>query len=228
MSRDAHVSRETPPRPVLADDLAGPRVGLLQAYADALAGAGAERGLIGPRELARLWERHLLNCAVVVQTAPYGATVCDVGSGAGLPGLVWAIVRPDLRITLLEPLLRRTVFLGEVAESLGLANVEILRRRAEDHGTCSYDVVTSRAVAPLARLTGWCLPLVTVGGRMVAMKGESVCDEIAAARGVVRRFGGGEPVVSTYGEGVLTEPARAVLVVRERRLTGLSSKGRCT
>ncbi len=201
---------------------------LLQAYADELAGPGVARGLIGPRELARLWDRHLLNCAVVARAAPRGATVCDVGSGAGLPGVVWAIVRPDLQVTLLEPLLRRTVFLGDVVGSLALINVEVVRDRAEDHH-CTYDVVTSRAVAPLHRLVRWCLPLVTVGGRMVAMKGESVVEELVDARAVIRRFGGGEPVVNTYGEGVLQQITRAVLIVHERSPgppQGARAKGR--
>lgn len=212
-----NVSRETPPRPPQADALAGGRVGLLQSYADLLGGAGVQRGLIGPRELPRLWERHLLNCAVVAPVVPHGASVCDVGSGAGLPGLVWAVLRPDLQVTLLEPLLRRTVFLGEVVESLGLSNVDVVRARAEDHGSGAYDVVASRAVAPLDRLARWCLPLVAVGGCMVAMKGAAVADEVATARTVIRRLGGGEPVINAYGAGVLDEVARAVVIVRERR-----------
>lgn len=215
MSDGPPVSRETPVRPVQADAVAGPRAGLLQEYAAELADVGVARGLIGPREAARLWERHLLNCAVVAPAAPHGATVCDVGSGAGLPGVVWAIVRPDLQVTLLEPLLRRTVFLHEVVESLALTNVEIVRGRAEEHGPSTYDVVTSRAVAPLDRLVRWCLPLVAVGGRMVAMKGESASRELADARDLIRRFGGGEPVLNTYGEGVLEQITRAVLIVRE-------------
>lgn len=216
MSGDGDVSRETPTRPPQTDALAGSRVELLQSYADQLSEQGVRRGLIGPRELPRLWERHLLNCAVVAQVAAPGASVCDVGSGAGLPGLVWAIIRPDLQVTLLEPLLRRTAFLGEVVEALGLRNVEVLRGRAEEQGPSGYEVVTSRAVAPLDRLARWCLPLTAVGGRMVAMKGGSVAAELSGAREVIRRFGGSEPVVTAYGEGVLTEMARAVLIVRER------------
>lgn len=212
-----HVSRETPERPPQADVLAGGRVALLQSYAELLAGVGVDRGLIGPREVPRLWERHLLNCAAVAQTAPHGSRVCDVGTGAGLPGLVWAIVRPDLEVTLLEPLLRRTTFLIEAVSALGLTNVAVLRGRAEDHPEGLYDVVTARAVAPLARLVGWCLPLVSVGGQLVAMKGAGVGQELDEAGDVIRRFGGSSAVVNAYGEGVLEEVSRAVVIVRNAR-----------
>ena len=152
-----------------------------------LATDGVVRGLIGPREVPRLWERHLVNCALLGLGVPRGVTVADVGSGAGLPGLVLAIGRPDLRVTLVEPLLRRTTFLTEAVEHLALANVEVVRDRAEAlHGQRSFDVVTSRAVAPLDRLARWCLPLVVPGGRMLAMKGSSAADEVA-------RSGGGHP-----------------------------------
>jgi len=128
-------------------------VDLAVAYAEALATDGVTRGLIGPREVPRLWERHLLNCAVVAEAIPDGSEVCDIGSGAGLPGLVLSIRRPDLRVTLVEPLLRRTTFLTEVAERLDLTNVEVVRDRAEAlHGSRECSVVTSRAVAPLPRL----------------------------------------------------------------------------
>ena len=159
-----------------------PARGGLERYADLLATAGVERGLIGPREAPRLWERHLVNCAVVAEPGglvPAGADVIDVGSGAGLPGLVWALVRPDLRVTLLEPLLRRATFLTEAVVALGLTNVQVERGRAEE---CRLraGVVTARAVAPLDRLLRWCLPLVRPGGALLALKGSSVADEIAA------------------------------------------------
>ena len=126
------------------------RLPLIAAYAASLADAGVVRGLIGPREVPRLWERHLLNCAVLGEAVPEGVEVCDIGSGAGLPGLVLAIARPDLRLTLVEPLLRRTTYLSEVVEELGLDNVEVVRGRADAlHGERRFDVVTSRAVAPL-------------------------------------------------------------------------------
>ena len=145
---------------------------LAERFADLLATDGVVRGLIGPREVPRLWDRHLLNCALLGLGDPRGRHRGDVGSGAGLPGLVLAIRRPDLRVTLVEPLLRRTTFLTEVVEQLALANVEVVRDRAEElHGHRSFDVVTSRAVAPLDRLARWSLPLVAPGGRMLAMKG---------------------------------------------------------
>src|SRR5690606_21834708 len=122
----------------------GDRLPVAERYAEILATAGVERGLIGPREVDRLWERHLLNCAAPVVRVPRGATVADVGAGAGLPGMVWAIARPDLHVTMVEPLLRRTTFLEEAADELGLTNVTVLRSRAEDV-TEKYDVVTARA-----------------------------------------------------------------------------------
>jgi 16S rRNA (guanine527-N7)-methyltransferase len=178
-----------------------------------LATDGVIRGLIGPREAARLWERHLINCAVLAEVVPEGASVCDVGSGAGLPGLVLAIARPDLALTLVEPLLRRATYLTEVSEQLDLANVTVVRARADElHGTRTFDTVTSRAVAPLERLLGWSMPLVAPHGRMVAMKGSSVADEIAAAAGVLAQLGCTEPVVLELGSGVISPQTFAVQV----------------
>ncbi|MFV0452404.1 MAG: 16S rRNA (guanine(527)-N(7))-methyltransferase RsmG, partial [Propioniciclava sp.] len=137
--------------------------------------------MIGPREVDRIWERHLLNSVVVSGMSSDGASVVDVGSGAGLPGIPLAIARPDLSVTLLEPLLRRSRFLAEVVDELGLApQVEVVRARAEEHRH-RYGVVTARAVAPLSRLVEWCAPLLVPGGSMVALKGQSAADEISAA-----------------------------------------------
>jgi 16S rRNA (guanine527-N7)-methyltransferase len=139
--------------------------------------------------------------------------VCDLGSGAGLPGLVLAIARPDLRLTLVEPLLRRTTYLSEVVADLSLDNAEVVRGRAEDlHGDRAFDVVTSRAVAPLGRLLDWSMPLVASTGALVAMKGSSVGEEIEAARGVLRRWGCAEPEVIELGAAVVSPPTRAVRV----------------
>ena len=183
------------------------------AYAEMLAGPGVERGLIGPRELPRLWERHLLNCAVVAAAPPPGALVVDVGSGAGLPGLVWALLRPDLEIVLLEPLLRRTEFLAEALTLLALDRVSIDRSRAEDaRGRYAADVVTARAVAPLDRLLGWTLPLLRPGGRLLAFKGRTVGAEVAAASKTLSTAGASPAQVSTYGVGVLDPPATVVEV----------------
>jgi 16S rRNA (guanine527-N7)-methyltransferase len=161
-----------------------------------LATDGVVRGLIGPREAPRLWDRHLLNCAVLGEAIPQSSTVCDLGSGAGLPGLVLAIARPDLTVTLVEPLLRRTTFLEEVIAELGLENVTVERCRAEAlHGTRQFDVVTSRALAPLSRLLDWSMPLVRPEGAVLAMKGSSAAEEIAEAGPTVARWGTNQPEV---------------------------------
>jgi len=176
------------------------RLPLAERYAELLATDGVVRGLIGPREAPRLWERHLLNCAALAEALPDEATVCDLGSGAGLPGLVVAIARPDLSVTLVEPLLRRTTFLEEVAAELGLESVEVVRGRAEElHGRRTFDVVTSRAVAPLERLLRWSMPLVAPHGAMVAMKGSSIEDEIVAAAATLRSLRCAPPEVLTLG-----------------------------
>ena len=208
-----HVSRETPPAPDVAGEVFSLRLPLAHAYAQLLAGPGTERGLIGPREVPRLWERHLLNCAIVTDLIPEGRTVCDIGSGAGLPGMVLALRRSDLQVTLVEPLLRRTIFLTEAVHRLGLSNVEVFRGRADAvHGLRDFDVVTSRAVAPLDRLLEWSLPLVRQDGVMLAMKGTSVADELSGASTALRRLGGGEPEVITLGTDTLVFPTTVVRV----------------
>jgi 16S rRNA (guanine527-N7)-methyltransferase len=186
---------------------------LLERYAALLADAGTVRGLIGPREVPRLWDRHLLNCGVLAGVLPDGATVADVGSGAGLPGLVLAIARPDLQLTLIEPLMRRTTFLTEVVADLGLPNVEVVRGRAETlHGARTFDVVTSRAVASLAVLLDWSMPLVAPNGELVAMKGSSAVDEVAAARASLDRWGCAAPRIEVLGSEVLPTPTTMVRI----------------
>lgn len=213
MSDDA-VSRETPPAPDVATGVFSHTLPLAERYAELLATDGVVRGLIGPREVPRLWERHLVNCALLAEAIPHGADVCDIGSGAGLPGLVLAIARPDLSVTLVEPLLRRSTFLAEAVIELGLENVEVVRARAEElHGEREFSIVTSRAVAPLDRLLGWSMPLVRQGGELVAMKGSSVRDEIAAADKVLRRHGGEDVRVEEYGVDAVASPT---IVVRVR------------
>lgn len=211
---DSPVSRETPSTPDLARRVFSPaRLPLAEQYAALLATDGVVRGLIGPREAPRLWERHLLNCAVLGELVPEGASVCDIGSGAGLPGLVLAIARPDLRLTLVEPLLRRTTFLDEVVEQLGLSNVEVVRARADAlHGQRRFEVVTSRAVAPLERLLGWSMPLVAPDGALVAMKGSSSNEEIAQAAAVLRRLRCAQPTVHSLGVDLLPSTTTAVRV----------------
>jgi 16S rRNA (guanine527-N7)-methyltransferase len=196
---DDDVSRETPPPH--AAGVFSSRLPTIEAYVDLLATEGVTRGLIGPREIPRLWSRHIMNSAAVLPRVPQGATVADVGTGAGLPGLVWAIARPDLTVSLIEPLLRRTTFLDEAVDSLGLDNVTVVRSRAEDvHET--YDVVTARAVANLDKLARWCMPLVRrPGGVLLALKGQSAADEVEAATATLHRFGAATIVVATYPHG---------------------------
>lgn len=173
------VSRETPPTPAVAAGVFASRLPLAEAYVESLATAGIERGLLGPREVPRLWERHILNCAALSELIAPGRSVVDVGSGAGLPGLVLAIRRPDLEVTLVEPLLRRTTFLQEVVASLQLDNVTVQRARAEELGDdARFDVVTSRALAPLPRLLEWSLPLLAPQGQVLAIKGSGAAAEI--------------------------------------------------
>ncbi|MDO5495116.1 MAG: 16S rRNA (guanine(527)-N(7))-methyltransferase RsmG [bacterium] len=158
-------------------------------YAELLVAEGEVRGLIGPRELPRLWSRHLVNCLVVNPLIGEGVTVADVGSGAGLPGVVIAATRPDVAVTLIEPMERRAQWLGEVVEDLGLENARVLNARAEDLvGEVRADVVTARAVARLDKLIPWTVPLAARGGRVLALKGERAVEEIAAARKLFRKY----------------------------------------
>ncbi len=154
-----------------------------------------------------------MNCAVVAPALAPECTVADVGSGAGLPGLVWALGRPDLRVTLIEPMLRRVRFLEEAIETLGLGQVRIVRARAgELPDDVRYDTVTARAVAPLDRLAQWCVPLIRPGGTLLALKGELATQELDAAFSTLRKLGATEARVEQYGEGVLSVPTRAVVV----------------
>ncbi len=195
----------------------GERLPLARRYAEHLATSGVERGLIGPREAPRIWERHVLNCAVVAGLVPDGARLVDVGSGAGLPGRPLALARPDARIVLVEPLARRVDWLCEVIADLGVA-VEVERGRAEEDVVRrrweGADVVTSRAVAPLARLAGWCLPLLRPGGQMLAVKGAGAADEVERDAAAVRRLGGGVPRIERCGVGIIDPPSTVVVVER--------------
>ncbi|MDJ1131654.1 16S rRNA (guanine(527)-N(7))-methyltransferase RsmG [Streptomyces iconiensis] len=203
------------PAPEAARKVFGESLPDVERYAELLADVGVRRGLIGPREVPRLWERHLLNCVVLSEAVPEGVTVCDVGSGAGLPGIPLALVRPDLKITLLEPLLRRTTFLQEVVELLGLDHVTVMRGRAEEVlGTLPpVHVVTARAVAPLERLAGWGVPLLRPYGEMVAIKGDTAEDEVRTARDALHKLGVVETTVEQIGEGVV-DPLSTVVRAR--------------
>ena len=196
----------------------------LTRYAELLSTAGVERGLIGPREFPRLWDRHLLNCAVAVPLVPEGASVIDVGSGAGLPGIVWGIVRPDITVTCLEPLQRRATFLEEAVAELDLiGRVQVVRARAEDivrgRGPVTSlraRVVTARAVAPLERLAGWTVPLVQPGGELLALKGRSASEEVEASRNVLERLGIVSVEIVECGEGVVDPPTIVVRAAKAR------------
>lgn len=194
----------------------------LTRYAEILAGPGLERGLMGPREAPRIWDRHILNCAVVADPAldlvPQGASVADIGSGAGLPGVVWALVRPDLRVVLIESLLRRATFLTECIHALDLADrVQVLRARAEDAGSASgtMTIVTSRAVAPVGTLAQWSAPLLALGGQMVALKGESAEEEVQRDAEQIAAAGLVDVRVIQAGEGVVAPLTTVVVATRQ-------------
>ncbi|MBT0771270.1 16S rRNA (guanine(527)-N(7))-methyltransferase RsmG [Kineosporia sp. J2-2] len=197
----------------------GPRLDLAYAYAQALSTAGVERGLIGPREAERIWERHLLNCAVLQELVPADAELGDVGSGAGLPGIPVAIARPDLTVYLIEPMLRRTTWLREIIAELDLTNVEIIRAKAHivAESKQHFDVVTSRAVAALPTLAAWSMPLVNKDGQLLAIKGDTAAEELAAAGDVLAELGASSSEVVRCGEAVLKTPTTAVRIVAGRQ-----------
>ncbi|MGH3777202.1 MAG: 16S rRNA (guanine(527)-N(7))-methyltransferase RsmG [Pseudonocardiaceae bacterium] len=203
---------------VTAQAVFGDRYALAERYVGLLAGPGVGRGLIGPREADRLWERHVLNSAVLGELVPDGCRVLDVGSGAGLPGIPLALARPDLEIALLDPMARRVAWLQEIVAELGLP-VSVHRGRAEDPQVRAElggkDVVTARAVAPLGRLVGWSLPLVAPGGRLLAVKGATAHEEAARDAVAVRAAGGG-PVEVVQCGGTIVRPPTTVIVVSRR------------
>ena len=202
-----HVSRETPPTPDEARGAFPPeRLALAERYAGWLADAGVVRGLIGPREAPRLWSQAPGQLRRLAAELPPDARVCDLGSGAGLPGLVLAICRPDVEVTLVEPLLRRTTFLEEVVADLGLDRVTVHRGRAESlHGVASFDVVTSRALAPLDRLLDWSMPLVAPARSGAGHEGRAC--RVTRSRRPTHLCDGGvwhRPTVLQVGEGLST------------------------
>lgn len=200
------------PAPAAASTVFGARLPVAERFVEHLATTAVEWGLLGPRELPRLWSRHVLNCAVLAELVPEGAAVIDLGSGAGLPGIALAVARPDLRITLVEPLERRVTWLESVVADLGL-DVVVRRARAEDlHGQLTAPVVSARAVAPLRRLAGWGLPLVEAGGELLAIKGRTAQSELDAARGVLGRLGAVGADVVECGADLLQTPTTVVRV----------------
>ena len=182
-----------------------------ESYAELLAGPGVERGLIGPDETARIWDRHLLNCAVVAELVPERGLLADLGSGAGLPGLVLAMLRPQVDVVLVEPMARRTAFLAECVRDLGLSNVRIERGRAEElAGEVGADVVTARAVARLDRLASLAAGLARPGGQILAIKGAGAAGEVADAEPVLRRLRASDVSIIRLGDGVLEQPTTVV------------------
>ncbi len=232
-----HVKHDGPDEVAVALPAAPPgaaavfaeRLPLAVRFAEILADTGVSHGLIGPREVPRLWERHLLNCAVVADAFLPDARVVDVGSGAGLPGVALAIVRPDLEVHLVEPMLRRTEWLAGVVAELGLDSVTVHRGRAEElAGAVSAPYVTARAVARLDKLARWCIPLLEPAGTLVAMKGRSAVQELADDRPALVKLGLVDAVVREHGVDVLDEPVLTVDLRFEpaRRTRRVPAKGR--
>ena len=206
----ADAAARPAPVPASAAGVFGSALPTATAYAGLLATRGVAHGLLGPREVPRLWDRHLLNCAVVAELIEQRrGTLVDLGSGAGLPGLVLAMVLPDMAVTLLEPMERRCRFLTECVTELGLANVSVLRGRAEDV-TIRTDVVTARAVAPLPRLAELAMGVVRPGGMVLAIKGRTAAEELTAAGSVLRRIGARDAQVVRAGRGKVV-PATTVV-----------------
>jgi len=218
MTDDIDPYRGVAPEPgaeelIAARTVFGDQLEVARGFIAHLASSGIERGLLGPREVPRLWGRHVLNCAVVADLMAPGTTVVDVGSGAGLPGLAIAIARPDLHLHLVEPLERRVFWLNEVIDDLSLTKVTVHRARAEQViGEVVGDYVTARAVSALSTLAGWMIPLAKPGGEVLAIKGRSAPEEIEKARKVIHKLGGGPAEIVTVGADVLADATTVVRV----------------
>ncbi|WP_191986236.1 16S rRNA (guanine(527)-N(7))-methyltransferase RsmG [Mycobacteroides salmoniphilum] len=224
-----HVKHdETLPVPGAATEVFGERLPVAVEYVEALSTIGVERGLIGPREADRLWERHILNSAVLGELLDPAERVIDVGSGAGLPGIPLGIARPDIDFVLVEPMLRRTDFLREMIERLGLTNVSVMRGRAEEPSVVSAvggaDVVTSRAVAALDKIARWSLPLTRVGGRMLAIKGDRADEEVQQFGSALSLLGADDVRVVQCGTRYL-DPPTTVVVARRKECDGNRRRG---
>jgi 16S rRNA (guanine527-N7)-methyltransferase len=202
-----------PPAPPVAADVFGSRLDLAERYVGMIASTGIDHGLLGPGERPRIWDRHVLNCAVLSPALAVDAEVVDVGSGAGLPGVVLAIARPDLHITLVERLQRRTLWLKRAVDELRLTNVAVHEGRAESlWGHTRVPYVTARAVARLGTLAAWCLPLLRPGGSLLAIKGSSAAAELAAASHELTRLGASDAVIETYGVGIVDVPTVVIRI----------------
>jgi 16S rRNA (guanine527-N7)-methyltransferase len=214
VAAESPASAALPPPPVEATEVFGSALDMARRFAELLATDGVTRGLIGPRETSRLWDRHLLNCALVADLVPEHGELVDIGSGAGLPGVVLAMLRPNVRVILLEPMLRRSVFLDECVARLGLTNATVVRGRAEEMvGVIRADIATARAVAPLDRLVGWAAGVLKPSGQILAIKGESAAEELAAARPVLSRLGARSAEVLRVDHGRVVSATTVVRVV---------------
>jgi 16S rRNA (guanine527-N7)-methyltransferase len=206
-----------PPMPAVGRAIFGDAAAKAERYAGLLAGVGVERGLIGPNEIPRIWERHLLNSAVVAELVPRPCSLVDLGSGAGLPGIVLALMLPDCEVVLLEPMLRRATFLEECVAGLGLGNAMVVRARAEQMaGELAVDVVTARAVAPLDRLAAMAVGLLKPGGIVLAVKGARASAEARDAKAALDRLGLRDPEVLVVGSGKV-DPAATVVRLTARQ-----------
>ncbi len=222
-----HAEVPTPPDAVTA--IFGEATEAAIQYAQILAGAGVERGLLGPREVSRVWDRHVLNSAVVAELVEPNEQIADIGSGAGLPGIPLALARPDIHVTLVEPLLRRSDFLREVIDELGI-NCRVVRGRAEDRAVRDEvgesDAVVSRAVASLDKLTKWSSPLLRSGGRMLAIKGERAEDEVREHRRAMTALGMTEVKVMRCGARFVDPPVTVVVGFQGASRRGRPSGGK--
>jgi 16S rRNA (guanine527-N7)-methyltransferase len=208
-------------RPDAAVALFGDALPAAERYADLLTGPGVERGLVGPAEAGRIWDRHLLNCAVVAELVPERCVLADLGSGAGLPGIVLALLRPEADIILVESMARRVAFLTECVAALELTRVRVVRGRAEDLAAeISADIVTARAVAPLGKLAGWALGLCRPGGTILAIKGASAQAEVTESKTLLRQLGISDLAVLQVGSDTVDPPATVV------RFTAPAPRGR--
>jgi 16S rRNA (guanine527-N7)-methyltransferase len=196
--------------PAAAVAIFGDQIDLARSFAQTLAKDSDELGLLGPRELDKLWSRHILNSAVVAELVRPGDKVADVGSGAGLPGIPMAIARPDAEFVLIEPMERRSSWMLEVVEDLGLKNVRVLRSRAEDVTEQDFDIVTARAVAALDKLLKMCVPLLKPGGALIALKGSKAGEEIANSKKLEKKLGISSFEILVCGEKFLPEPTSVV------------------
>jgi 16S rRNA (guanine527-N7)-methyltransferase len=195
--------------PAVAKEIFGDRIELARAYAAALAEDSDTLGLLGPRELEILWSRHVLNSAVVAELIPAGAKVADVGSGAGLPGIPMAIAQPKAHFTLIEPMERRSDWLKQQVEALGLTNVDVLRARAEEVGSV-YDIVTARAVSNLSKLLRMTVDLIREGGELLALKGSKAGEEITEAQKLSKKLKIASFELLTVGADKLSDPTTVV------------------